>query len=236
MKSYYEIKEIDGKKAIHLFNESWYHINEKLYPSVTFILNVHTPKQLGYWFKQVGMNADLIVKRAKEIGSEFHRIVELFLKGNYVDYNMVNPEYLLEVWTRFNNFYEFYNKHLRDCEILDVEKQVFHEEIGYAGTLDLITRHDDGLRIWDWKTGSAIHEGNKCQISAYAYALDEPPKECNVVIFPESPKTKQGYTITTLDNNQIDSFFELFIWYKKEFDRTTKEPLFKTLPTKFERD
>ena len=52
----------------------------------------------------------------------------------------------------------------------------------------------------------------------------------NVVIFPEFPTTKQGYSLTTLDADKIDYYFEYFLWLKKGFDRNYKEPRFKSLP------
>jgi hypothetical protein len=227
---------MDGKlERIDIFNENWYRISEESYlPSVTFILNIITDKNLAFWFKQVGMNADIIVQRAKEIGSLFHNEIEILLKQGTIEYYLIPQAYRDIIWERIMNFEVFATKWLQGMEIIGIEKTVVNLDIGYAGTMDLITREPDGtLCIWDWKTGKEVHETNKCQIAAYAKCFAE-PVTAYIVNFPEEPKTKQGFSVCTLIPNQIDEYFDLFLWHKKKFDREIKTPKIKSYPTKID--
>jgi hypothetical protein len=125
------------------------------------------------------------------------------------------------------NFLKFYKKELTEHKIEAIEYQVIGHY--YAGTIDLITIDAAGHKhIWDWKTSKAVNEHHKTQVSAYAHLTHA--DFAHVVIFPEYPLTKQGYSLTTLDAGQIDEHFEMFKFYLEYFKRTVKEPKFKSLP------
>jgi hypothetical protein len=229
---YWEIKDSGNGKQINVFDERYYQFETSegliLKPSVTFIQNSDVGIGLMNFYKEHGIYSNDIVEFAKNVGSEFHRIVEILLKQGSVDFSYIDDRYKLEVWYRVIRFYEFFNKHLIGHDILGIE--IICEGADYAGTVDLLT-HKDGLRyIWDWKTSKQVYDHHKSQVSAYAKALNA--DVANVVCFPEKPLTKQGYSITTLNSEQIEEHFEEFLFIKQKFDKTHKEPLFKTLPIK----
>ena len=60
----------------------WNEKTQEYYPSVTTILDAY-PKGFGYtnWLKQVGYNADIIVRKAGEEGSLVHNLIETYLAG-----------------------------------------------------------------------------------------------------------------------------------------------------------
>ena len=52
------------------------------------------------------------------------------------------------------------------------EQFVWHPDLKYAGTVDVIARDSEGaLRVLDWKTGKAIYVSNIIQVAAYTEAL-----------------------------------------------------------------
>lgn len=57
-------------------------------------------------------------------------------------------------------------------DILLVERQVWNEEVGYAGTFDLIGRFPKTKKVWliDIKTGSGIYPEHALQLEAYRRA------------------------------------------------------------------
>ena len=225
---------INNDNKIDIYDERWYKFDNDFYPSVTFILNTVSPEGLNYWFKQVGMNADLILKEAQIIGSEFHRLAEKYIISDSVNFNDIEIANKLAIWLRIKNFHNFYKKHLSGHNIIAVEEKVFNENYKYAGTIDLITEFEGVTYIWDWKTGKMVYKDNKAQISAYAKSFPDKEIEARIVVFPVNPN-KQGYTITKLDKSKIDYFFQYFLWVKIEFDNTHKKPMFKSLPTKFKK-
>jgi hypothetical protein len=227
----YNLIEIDGEKRIDVFNENWYKVDEDTYyPSVTFIQSIVTEPELANWYKEVGLQSNVISETAKEIGSYFHGMIENFLRTGKIDFDDCNQR--MEIWRRVCNFMNFYDKHLIGHEILGIEKTVFSHDWHYAGTVDLITKNDLGIHIWDWKSSKAVYKHHKSQVSAYAMTFDE-VATANVVIFPEFPTTKQGYSLTTLTPDLIDHYFGLFQWLKAGFEMDYKEPKFKSYPYSF---
>ena len=57
-------------------------------------------------------------------------------------------------------------------EVVAVERIVFHPELEYAGTVDLIARDSDGqLVIVDWKRAKQLSDDYPYQVAAYAEAV-----------------------------------------------------------------
>jgi hypothetical protein len=224
----YEIKDCENGKRIDIFNENWYKVDEEtFYPSVTFVQGFIVEPQLANWYKEVGLQANQIMETAKGVGSAFHAAVESLLKFGRIDWFEAMED--MRVWNRVCNFAKFYEKHLKSHKIISIETQCFNHDEYYAGTVDLLTKDENGLHIWDWKSSKAVQHHHKSQVSAYAKCYGA-VASANVVIFPEFPTTKQGYSLTSLTPELIDYNFEYFLWLKKGFDMEYKEPKFKTLP------
>ena len=233
MKKYFH--EIDNEQNIKIYNESWYLEDGILYPSVTFIQNVEISYGILKWTKQHGIYTDEILEQKKSIGSLLHKIIEDYYRNGFIEYyDYEGHPHLLNVWKRIPNFINFDSKVLDDCEILGIEETVINKELNYAGTLDLRVRINDHIHIFDWKSSDAVQEHHKSQIAAYSKCVGA--DYAHVVCFPENPRTKQGFSMSTLDKNDIDEKFEDFLDLKNRFNKKTKQPLFKTLPTKFERE
>ena len=59
-----------------------------------------------------------------------------------------------------------------ECEILDVEVNVFHPEGLYGGQVDCIARRGNSLLVLDWKSGKGIYKDYAAQVAAYIMAYE----------------------------------------------------------------
>ena len=53
-----------------------------------------------------------------------------------------------------------------------VEQPIWDPEVGYAGTIDLISEGPNGFEIHDWKTGKGIYDDYHLQVAAYKRAAE----------------------------------------------------------------
>lgn len=143
---------------------------ETYFPSVNTILDVY-PKGYGFiqWLKDLGNNADEVLKRAGEQGTNIHGAIQSFLAGNEVEWiNGEKDNYTLDEWLMFLKFVEFY-KTFKPVTIA-VEVSLVDAELGYGGTLDYVCELPAFPgEVWyiDWKSGNSIYKGNKIQAAAY---------------------------------------------------------------------
>lgn len=141
------------------------------YPSVTYVLS-YFPKGKFFesYLKDVGHNADLILKKAGEEGSQVHNAIENIIKGipvYWLDSNY-NANYSLVVWSqilRFADFWETYKP-----ELVALEYYIHNDDQRYAGTVDLVCRINGKLWIIDFKTSNAIQETYFLQLASYRQA------------------------------------------------------------------
>jgi len=140
---------------------------ETYQPAVTNILNVY-PKGYGFmqWLKDVGSNADIVLKRAQEKGSKIHDGIERFLNGEEIKWTEDKKEnFTLDEWMMMIRFFDFYKTY--KPEPLGIEVSLVSPELGFGGTLDLICKMKGKIWYIDWKSGNAIHKTNKIQVAAY---------------------------------------------------------------------
>jgi hypothetical protein len=174
-KSVKRLVDIDFEsKRVNILDNRYYSKNNKLYPSVTSILQF-MPKNKFFenWLKDVGHNADFIAKKAADEGTQVHDTIERYLKGEkivWVDENGYS-KYSLEVWKmilKFHNFWSTYKPTLIENEI-----HLFSDIYSYAGTCDLIVEIDNKKWLLDIKTSNSLHTSYDLQLAAYAQAWNE---------------------------------------------------------------
>ena len=159
-------------KIIQMLDERFYFDNKTgtYHPSATTILDVY-PKGFGFtrWLKDLGSNADQVVKRAQEQGTNIHDAIESFLNGKELKWlDKEKENYTLDEWLMILRFFDFY-KTFKPVSIA-VELSLVSPELGFGGTLDLVcTLPDFPDDIWciDWKSGGAIYKTHKIQGAAY---------------------------------------------------------------------
>ncbi len=162
-------------KQINVLDERFYEYEKGLYfPSVTTVLGVY-PKGYGFnqWLKQVGFNADHILKEAGEIGSKIHNAIEAHLNGATLTW--VNEDgsgnFTFHEWQMLMRYNEF--KTLFKPEILGVEVELVSSLYEVGGTIDLPCMINGERWIIDHKTSNAIHTSHELQLCAYAKMWNE---------------------------------------------------------------
>lgn len=234
---FYEFDETE--KRVDIFNERFYvkkiGKETKYYRNVTTILGIIDK---GYnfqeWLKNVGHNAEIIVDRAGTFGTDFHRIVELFLKGETIKYFDIqgSDRYKTELWERFNIWLDFYKEN--PINPIATETVVYSDKYEYAGTVDCLAKDC----IYDWKTGNHIGNQEKLQMMAYMQAINETGgnvKTAKLVHIPAKKPNKKGYRVTEIKYS--DEMFDLFLSTKKVFDLEHKDrPKILTLPLQINKE
>ena len=215
------------------------------YPSVTTILQ-YMPKNKFFesWLKDVGHNADLIMRRAGKEGTQVHEACEKLILGEEVSWmdDYGNAKYSQIVWEMILKFHEFWSTY--KPELISAEEFVWSDEHKYAGTADIVCKIDDEVWLLDIKTSNSIHKSYDLQLASYAKALEEskdikidrtgivwlkahsrgPSKQKNVM---------QGKGWKVLKVDDIDKNFELFkmIYQLYSLEHPVVEPIYNSYPT-----
>ncbi|HEY4756410.1 MAG TPA: hypothetical protein VIH28_10170 [Ignavibacteriaceae bacterium] len=233
----------NGIVRINLDELRYYQINEKFYPSVTWILDVGFPKGYGFkkWLAALPdwETGQQILYKAGDRGSKVHWGIQQLLSGLPISINDIpygySDSFTHEEWTYLLSFMNWYEdwKPL----IFSIEETVWSDEFGYAGTADLICKIDinkDGkpLRfLLDWKTSGAIYDNHKLQVAAYAEARDIE----NIGIIRLGTKHKKGYEFWHCEddieiNNYFHTFYAAYTIFK--YQNPDPHPRFVDVPDK----
>ena len=215
------------------------------YPSVTTILQ-YMPKNKFFesWLKDVGHNADLIMRRAGKEGTQVHEAAEALVRGEEVSWmdDYGNAKYSQIVWEMILKFHDFWTTH--KPELISAEDFVWSDEHRYAGTADLVVKMYDQTWLLDLKTSNSIHKSYDLQLASYAKALGE-CKDINIertgIIWlkahsrgPSKQKNViQGAGWKLLQVDEIDKNFELFkmIYELYKLENPVTEPIYNSYPT-----
>ena len=233
-------------KQINFLDRRVYKRGEGVYyPSVTTILQ-YMPKNKFFesWLKDVGHNADLIMRRAGKEGTQVHEAAEALVKGEEISWmdDYGNAKYSQIVWEMILKFYDFWKTH--KPELISAEDFVWSDEHRYAGTADLVVKMNGETWLLDLKTSNSIHKSYDLQLASYAKALEEskgikidrtgiiwlkahtrgPSKQKNVI---------QGKGWKLLQIDEIDKNFELFkmIYELYKLENPVTEPIYNSYPT-----
>ena len=188
-------------EKININGNRYYKHEDKLYPSVTSILKYYPKGESFYkWLSNTSIEeAERIRDSAGEQGSNVHKAIEEYIKtgDTYVELS-------IEESKLFNVFVIWYQS-LKNVEVIAQELSVYNDEYQYAGTIDLVLKIGEELRIIDIKTSNHIHAIHKLQLSAY--------KHCGFEL------AKMG--ILHLKSNkfiEVEDCFDVFLACKKIFD------------------
>ena len=239
--------QFDGElKQINFLDRRVYQRGEGVfYPSVTTILQ-YMPKNKFFevWLKDVGHNANIIMKRAGKEGTQVHEAIETLLAGEELDWmdDYGNAKYNETVWEMINKFVDFWKTY--KPELISTEEFVYSDEHKYAGTADLVCKLDGEVWLIDFKTSNSLHKSYDLQLASYAKAL----KECRDVeiertgiLWLKSSKrgpSKQkgriqgaGWELKVVD--EIEENFELFKLIQRLYnlENPDTEPIYRKYPT-----
>ena len=167
--------EIDQEmKRVTIMDNRYYSRNEEYYPSVTTILQ-YMPKNRFFetWLKDVGHNADIIMRKAGKEGTQVHEAIENYLLGEKIQ--MINDagfsNYSTFVWKMILKFHEFWTTH--KPTLLETEIHLFSDKYKFAGTCDLIVEIEGERWLLDIKTSKSLHTSHELQLAAYTQAWNE---------------------------------------------------------------
>ena len=233
-------------KQINFLDRRVYKRSEGVYyPSVTTILQ-YMPKNKFFesWLKDVGHNADLIMRKAGKEGTQVHEAVERLVKGQEVTWmdDFGNARYSQLVWEMILKFYDFWTTH--KPELISAEDFVWSDEHKYAGTADLVVKMDGEIWLLDLKTSNSLHKSYDLQLSAYAKGLEEAKgikiERTGIVWLKANTRSDskkkgvyqgKGWQIKVVDD--IEKNFELFkmIYKLYSLENPTTEPIYNSYPT-----
>ena len=167
--------EIDQEmKRVTIMDNRYYSRNDEYYPSVTTILQ-YMPKNRFFetWLKDVGHNADIIMRKAGKEGTQVHEAIENYLLGEKIQ--MINDagfsNYSTFVWKMILKFHEFWTTH--KPILLETEIHLFSDKYKFAGTCDLIVEIEGERWLLDIKTSKSLHTSHELQLAAYTQAWNE---------------------------------------------------------------
>lgn len=141
----------------------WYKRDGKLYISVTKVLDVAVPESLQNWWKKNTPKAiDKKSGAALTHGSTLHNALETYVKTKVV------PEGSRDFIEQFIAWAAFTGLELEQSEVA-----VASDELGHAGTLDLLGTLKGKPMILDLKTGRNYGIKTGYQLAAYKYAWEE---------------------------------------------------------------
>ena len=174
-KTYNRILEIsEDHKQITLPDGRYYQRNGEYYPSVTYVLS-HYPKGKFFedWLKKVGYNADYIVKKAGEEGTQVHELIEEYLEGKELNFlnSTGHPQYDPNIWQMFLKFVEWWEEY--NPTLIETEVHLFSDKLKVAGTCDLVCEIDDELWIIDFKTSNNLQTTYDLQTAIYGECYKE---------------------------------------------------------------
>lgn len=233
-------------KQINFLDSRVYKRGEGIYyPSVTTILQ-YMPKNKFFesWLKDVGHNADIIMRKAGKEGTQVHEACENLVLGNEVNWmdDYGNAKYSEIVWEMILKFHDFWTTH--KPKLISTEEFVWSDKNRYAGTGDLVVEMDGETWLLDIKTSNSLHKSYDLQLASYAKAFKE-CKDINIqrtgIIWlkahTRSASNKkgeyQGKGWKIVKSDDIDKNFELFmnIYELFKLDNPKVEPVYKKYPT-----
>jgi len=122
-------------KIIHLpSGGKFYETPCGLFPSVTTILQATMPadqkKRLQNWHQRKGVEAEIFRQEAADRGKVIHKLIEARFKGEEIEC----PPDVSEFWQEARKILGAIG------EVSAIEQAVYHPQLQYAGTLDLLAQ------------------------------------------------------------------------------------------------
>lgn len=183
------------------------------YPSATTIIHAEENPWVTKWREKWGPLADKKTEMANKIGTEFHRCVELYLKGYAITMSDdVSPSMQNRIYGMLRSFYRWADS--VNGDIHHTELKVLSRKHYYSGTLDAVGTFDGEPMLYDWKTSSRIYDNMDLQLVAYAQAYKEQTgielKQGMIVcVSKDKPDFKLTTKVFKLGKRQLNKFLRL---------------------------
>lgn len=166
----------------HKYNEDTQHVTYRnkfgeIVPSVTTILKVINKEALVYWANALGWKKISVKKeldRTSMVGTLVHEYIEATITNQpeetikNIEFdidNCLDDESKQEAFNSIESFNKFWDKYKDEYKILTCELPLYGDS--YAGTCDIIAKHNGDLCIMDIKTSKQFHFTMFLQLAAY---------------------------------------------------------------------
>ena len=142
------------------------------YPSITRVLSILNKDAIIAWRKRVGEEeANRISTKASKRGTKVHGLIEKFIANEEwnVDVNLLDLQVMKDVTPAIETSLS---------EVFAIEKKMYSEHLGVAGTVDCVGIWNNKRSIIDWKTSRKWKKkewisGYFMQSAAYAIMWEE---------------------------------------------------------------
>lgn len=196
------------------------------------------------WIKDVGHNADLIMRKAGKEGTQVHEACEKLVLGEEVSWmdNYGNAKYSQLVWEMILKFADFWRTY--KPKLISTEDFVWSDEYKYAGTADLVVEMDGEVWLLDIKTSNSLHKSYDLQLASYAKALEESKgikiDRTGIIWLKANTRSNskkkgvyqgKGWQVKVIDD--IEQNFDLFkmIYKLYSLENPVTEPIYNSYPT-----
>jgi hypothetical protein len=219
----------EDAQQITMPDSRYYLRNGEYYPSITYVLQYYPKgKYFEDWLKQMGNNADYIMRKSAEDGTKVHNMIEDYLEGKELNFLSKDntPLYDIEVWKMFLKFVEFWETY--NPTLIGTEIHLFSDELKVAGTCDLVCIINDELWVIDHKSSNHLHTIYEFQTAIY----DKCYEEC----FGIKPDRRGILWLKSSKRKPAKDKMQGKGWELFESSRTQEEnlELFKTVKTIFD--
>ena len=139
-------------------------------PSVTTLENIISKGiMFERWIANFGgydKVCEYVGKKA-DAGTLVHELLEVLINDKSIELEPDTPNYIKKYIQSFVAWYEE-----TDIIPVDTEIQLYHDDISFSGTADLICYIDGQLCMVDFKTGNEYPTNHQIQLSCYMYLFN----------------------------------------------------------------
>jgi hypothetical protein len=140
-------------------------------------------RERGVAPQQVAEEWDSKGRQSREVGTFMHQQIENYLLNKSIDYeyhytydgNYVHEDTVVDISLELSLFKEFRDR--VPINPFRTEWRIFDKSLKLAGTIDLISKNEDGsYNIYDWKRSSRLYNDNRFQhgLGKLAHLEDTP--------------------------------------------------------------
>ena len=128
---------------------------------------------IGWNLKLVdqGLNPRAELKKAGQIGTLAHNMVEQFIKGGSVILDGYEAEVISKAKIAYYGFYNWFADN--NVEFYETELKLVSDQYQFGGTFDAICEVNGKLVICDWKTSNSTYPEFLIQLGAYRQLIQE---------------------------------------------------------------
>jgi hypothetical protein len=196
-----------------------YTVDKLKVPSVTTILGRYKNAiGLIIWSNKLGLegkNYHTELNKAGDIGTDFHNLAELHIKGEH--YELPDDPVVQECFNKFISWWEEFSK--EELEIIFTEKSYCCRKYKFGGTADLLVKKKGEYILIDFKTSKAVYDDHLIQASAYTYMIKEQDDiEIDKFILARFGKESGDFQIVDFSKSDLNKGFQYFKVLRKAYD------------------